>query len=290
MLIRKNTLVAVTTKTAGNIHKIKWPTSKVVAISTTRLNPLALNRIHSLSERNHTEEAKHSEETKLSSDFDYFNLGDHVGDCAEAVASNRDVLLNFFPKNTDIQWLEQVHGSYVAEIEQHNVLPIVADAAITRQKRLALAIMTADCLPILLADKNGTEIAAIHAGWRPLADNIIEKTINKMHTPAKNICAWLGPCIGWQAFEVGEEVKHKFIGNSEIFAKAFIPTENDIVNSTAPTKYLADIMMIASMQLEQLGIEEIANVKDCTYTNANKYYSFRRDGRTGRMASVICIT
>lgn len=290
MLIRKNTLVAVTTKTAGNIHNIKWPTSKVLAISTTRLNPLALNQIHSLAERNHTEETIHSEETKLSSDFDYFNLGDHVGDCAEAVASNRDALLNVFPKNTNIQWLKQVHGSYVAEIEQHNVLPIVADAAITRQKRLALAIMTADCLPILLADKNGTEIAAIHAGWRPLADNIIEKTINKMHTPAKNICAWLGPCIGWQAFEVGEEVKHSFTGNSKTFAKAFIPTENDKANSKSPTKYLADIMMIASMQLEKLGIEKIANVKDCTYSDAKKYYSFRRDGRTGRMASVICIT
>lgn len=274
----------MTTKAIDDIHLIKWPTSKVLAISTTRCIP------HSLSKLISAKFLNSNINKKVLSDFDDFNLGAHVGDSAENVVRNRQALVNFFPSQTNIQWLEQVHGSHVAYIDKHSEKAIIADAVITRRKNLALAIMTADCLPILLADKSGREIAAIHAGWRPLAGKIIENTISKMQTPVSDIYAWLGPCIGPQAFEVGEEVKQSFIQISKSFSSAFLPVTNTCSTHNQTTKYLADMVMIATLQLKQCGVENIAFSRDCTFTESDKYYSFRRDGRTGRMASIISLT
>ena len=174
---------------------------------------------------------------EVTSTFGGFNLGLHVDDNAERVTDNRNVLNHFISQQlfeqaekiraeqieqVDIQWLEQVHGNEVVTITRVDEQAIVADASITRQKNIALAIMTADCLPILLSHEAGTEIAAIHGGWRPLAGNIVAKTIAKMHSKPSEIVAWLGPCIGKNSFEVGEEVKQTFTQLGEEFTDAFV--------------------------------------------------------------------
>ena len=140
--------------------------------------------------------------------------------------------------------------------------------------------MTADCLPILLSHKNGSEVAAIHGGWRSLAANIIEKTLDKMHSKPAELVAWLGPCIGKYAFEVGSEVKEAFTQQGVAFNNAFIKQENG--------KYLADLQQIAQLQLQALGVSAISALAECTYQETNKYYSYRKEQVTGRMASIIC--
>ena len=267
---------------------VKWPFNpsyslddKVLALQTTRLSPhLSLNP--SLSEQ-------------VSSAFGDFNLGMHVGDSAERVIHNRNVLKQFISQQlfnqpvvsdtkpvdeVKIQWLEQVHGNEVAIVTSVDEQAMIADASITRQKNIALAIMTADCLPILLSHKAGSEIAAIHGGWRPLAANIIAKTIAKMHSKPSDIVAWLGPCIGKDAFEVGSEVKQVFTQLDMTFNNAFVKQEIG--------KYLADLHQIAQHQLACLGITVITNLAECTYQKAEKYYSYRKEKITGRMASIIC--
>ena len=270
----------MTTKSPDNILDIEWPTSKVLAFTTTRLPainlPSSTNSSRSLLNTEH-----------LRSAFTAFNLGDHVGDCAEVVTRNRASLLEYLPKNIRIQWLEQVHGNHVADIQKYEKTPIIADAAITRNRHIALAIMTADCLPILLSNKEGSEVAAIHGGWRPLAANIIEQTIGKMKSSANDIYAWMGPCISSEAFEVGEEVKQTFCLISDDFESAFQPVQRR--DKIDENKFLADLQLIALIQLTALGVKDITKLKQCTYTNSKRYYSYRRDGKTGRMASVICL-
>ncbi|MBU2869157.1 peptidoglycan editing factor PgeF [Colwellia sp. E2M01] len=223
-----------------------------------------------------------------------FNLGLHVGDNTCHVMKNRDLLTKYLYQevnnyrqptdsalqNISIQWLEQVHGNNVVTILKTDTKPITADASITREKNIALAIMTADCLPVLLAHKNGLEIAAIHGGWRPLAANIITKTLEKMQSDPSDIQAWLGPCIGKTAFEVGSEVKDIFLKQNHNFESCFVPQAN--------AKYLADLHAIAEIQLNSLGVTNISRLDECTYQNTNKYYSYRKNNTTGRMASVIC--
>lgn len=276
--------VVVTTKSPENLHLIDWPIPKVLAFSTTRLPPKSNNNSLNITASSENIAVV----GVVPSAFEFFNLGAHVGDSTSSVVNNRNTLLQFLPSETKIQWLEQVHGSDVAYIDKHNAIPIVADAAITCQKKLALAIMTADCLPILLADKNGGEIAAIHAGWRPLAANIIKKTISQMKTPIDDIVVWLGPCIGAQAFEVGEEVKKAFTNISAQFSVAFTPLANT-PQTNYSDKYLADLVTIAQLQLKALGIKNFSAVNACTYTESDKYYSYRKEGKTGRMASIITL-
>jgi len=257
--------------TNSAIEFVQWPVNspivkknmgdKILAIQTTRVSP---NDFFS----------------DKTSPYQGFNLGLHVGDCAQQVKINRNYLQELLPENTKIQWLEQVHGSEVADISQISKQPVTADAAVTSEQRLCLAIMTADCLPILLVSKSGDEIAAIHGGWRPLAANIISNTLDKMKTPAADIYAWLGPCISKNAFEVGSEVKTKFVREHNCFDSAFTAEANG--------KYLADLHKIAKLQLERLGIDQISTLPECTYSN-HKYYSYRKNSITGRMATLICI-
>jgi YfiH family protein len=265
------------------MHLINWPTSKVLAFSTTRFSPEHEKSANSLQYN----KSINIQETS-SREFEYFNLGDHVGDCAKSVERNRTTLLSYLPHSTKIQWLEQVHGCHVAVIDKHKPAAIVADAVITRKKGIALAIMTADCLPILLVDKSGDEIAAIHAGWRPLSANIIKKTVNKMNASEDNIVAWLGPCISRNAFEVGEDVKNIFTDISTQFSIAFTRLSPSKA-SNQPIKFLADLVMIAKLQLKELGIDNISSTNACTFAESDKYYSYRREGKTGRMASVIAL-
>ena len=234
----------------------------MLAIQTTRISP------------NNTSGENHSA-------YKNFNLGLHVGDCAKQVEHNRQYLQESLPQDTRIQWLEQVHGNTVVGISGVTKNTIFADAMITREKNIALAIMTADCLPILLISNQGDEIAAIHGGWRPLAANIITNTLNKMHTAADEIYAWLGPCIGKEAFEVGSEVQKVFVEQENLFSQAFIKQEND--------KYLANLHKIATIQLNGLGIKQISTLPECTYSKPEKYYSYRKNATTGRMATVITL-
>jgi len=250
------------------IEKIAWPALNVTAMQTTRY-PIKTT-------------PRNTPKFSSLSCYAHFNLGLHVNDAVQSVVNNREQLLDALPKKTKIQWLDQVHGSKVAIISEHSLLPIQADASITRDKNLALAIMTADCLPILLSNKAGTEIAAIHAGWRSLVDNIIAKTLVQMCSETQDIVAWLGPCIGTTHFEVGTEVKQEFIDVSAELSIYFIANDNG--------RYQADLSGIALFFLNQAGISLITDLNECTFSNKNKYYSYRREQKTGRMASVICIS
>lgn len=236
--------------------------SKVLAIQTTRVSPNDIN-------------------SNENFPYENFNLGLHVGDCANKVKHNRRCLQKLFPSKTRIQWLEQVHGNTVAEISRVSKETIIADAMVTREKNIALAIMTADCLPILLMSKNGDEIAAIHGGWRSLVAQIIANTIKIMHTDADDIYAWLGPCIGKEAFEVGGEVEKIFVAQKSTFSQAFIKQDNG--------KYIASLHKIATLQLNDLGIKCISSLSECTYSQSEKYYSYRKNTITGRMAAVISL-
>ena len=259
--------------THSALEKVVWAkphtlTHKVVAFQTTRQSP--------------------SSNSLLSNKpYDYFNLGLHVEDAALTVQNNREMLLSFLPvqdtKKTKIQWLEQVHGNHVVEVIEVSSDAIVADAAISRQKNIALAIMTADCLPILLSDEKGEVIGAIHGGWRPLAADIIANTLDKMQSKPAEIFAWLGPCIGREQFEVGEEVKDTFVNKSAFLERAFKKSNHN------SKKYFADLQLIATLQLQHLGVKHISSLNECTYSLPNKYYSYRKNSTTGRMASVICL-
>ncbi|OUS30416.1 hypothetical protein A9Q98_05300 [Thalassotalea sp. 42_200_T64] len=243
------------------IAKVIWPApNKVLAVTTTRQGGMSI------------------------SPYDSFNLGSHVDDSNQAVEQNRNILLTQLANASakKIQWLNQIHSSDVVNITRCSTEPVTADAAYTTQTNLPLAILTADCVPILLVNQQATEIAAIHGGWRPLAGNIIENTVAKFTTPRSQLMAWLGPCIGPNAFEVGIEVKQQFCQLDKQFAPAF--------RVAGQGKFLADLQSIARIQLQQLGITAISAMADCTYTNPETYFSYRRDGQTGRMASVICIS
>jgi len=241
--------------------------AKVLALQTTRLTPNTV-----------CPDITCDDQTES---YQNFNLGLHVGDCSQQVLKNRQSLQKLLPANTKIQWFEQVHGNEVVEVQQVSTTAIVADAAITRMKNTCLAIMTADCLPILLVSKAGDEIAAIHGGWRPLAANIIINTLDKMKTPNTDVCAWLGPCISKDAFEVGSEVKAEFVQQGECFNSAFTAKANG--------KYLADLHTIARLQLVSHGVNQISDLSECTYANTDKYYSYRKNTVTGRMATLICL-
>ncbi len=249
-----------------HLKLVDWPVQNVRAFTTTIQHPF----LPSLPLSN--------------SPYGNFNLGFHVGDDHENVSANRNDLLNLFPKNTNIQWLEQVHGNDVLLVEEpkHD---LIGDALVTRTPNLALSIMTADCLPILLSTLDGAVVAAIHVGWKPLVKGIIENTLNKMNVAAESVYAWLGPCIGQESFEVGAEVQEAFCRLSPEHASAFISLNRE--SSHSHRKYLASLHTIANQQLNQLGVTRIHCLTDCTYINSSTYYSYRRQGVTGRMATLI---
>ncbi len=247
--------------TNGAIKNIRFSANNVVAMQTSRLSPV--------------------QHIQSCSPYQSFNLGLHVGDDENHVLANRTCLKKYFNDNTQIQWLEQVHGGHVIELVNYSEQPIVGDAIVTKQPDIALAIMTADCLPIFLVDKYGQEIAAIHGGWRPLAANIIDETLKKMETSVNQVEAWLGPCIGENAFVVGNEVKDTFSSLDETLAVCFKRELNN--------KWLANLPLIATLLLNKNGVKNIRVLDECTYQNEDKYYSYRRCNQTGRMASLIAI-
>ena len=204
------------------------------------------------------------------------NLGDRVGDDPLSVAANRQALNRFVP--TEPLWLKQVHGIKVVDAATASCLP-EADAAYAGVTHAVCTVMTADCLPVLLCDEAGSVVGAAHAGWRGLLGGVIEATITAMQTPPDRLMAWLGPAIGPQAFEVGAEVRDAFVAHNPQAAQAFIPKPND--------KWLADIYLLAKQRLHKMGVDRIYGGDFCTYTDQSRFFSYRRDGVTGRMASMI---
>lgn len=207
------------------------------------------------------------------------NLGDHVGDDPAAVAANRHLLRTHLP--AEPVWLQQVHGTRC--IAAATAVPnSEADAAFTRSPGVVCAVLTADCLPILLCDTDGTVVAAAHAGWRGLAAGVIEATVAVMAVPGERLLAWLGPAIGPQHFEVGGEVRDTFIAHDPQAVQAFVARPNGTQG-----KWLCDIYLLAAQRLKALGVCRLASADFCTVRDAERYFSYRRDGATGRMASLI---
>jgi YfiH family protein len=220
--------------------------------------------------------------------YDRLNLGDHVQDDPQHVSQNRNLLKHQLQGARPV-FLKQVHGTDVLNLEPFTSDGVTADACLTQVTNLACTIMVADCMPILLTDSKGTTVAAAHAGWRGLAYGVIENTV-------KNLCAkssalpsdllvWLGPCIGPKAFEVGAEVRHAFLQKDETADSCFKPHPDN------PNKYLADLPALARERLHSLGVQTIVgnNSSDawCTVQQASRFFSYRRDGVTGRFAACI---
>lgn len=213
--------------------------------------------------------------------YSSLNLGDHVGDDPAAVARNRALVVS--SANARPLWLKQVHGTCVVDAAQcldANPAGVPeADASYTSRAGVACAVMTADCLPVLFCDQAGTIVAAAHAGWRGLLDGVLEATISRMGGPGEQLMAYLGPAIGAQAFEVGEEVRSAFIAVSKVADQAFRPGREG--------KWLADIHQLARQRLSAQGVTQVYGGDYCTVTDAARFFSYRRDGQTGRMASLI---
>ncbi|WP_114649838.1 peptidoglycan editing factor PgeF [Pseudothauera hydrothermalis] len=236
----------------------QWPApARVRAIVTTRNGGLSQGRYASL------------------------NLATHVGDDPGAVAANRAVLRSRLP--AEPVWLEQVHGTNIVMAESvpgERCLPPVADGAWTRQPGVVCAVMTADCLPVLFCDDAGSVVAAAHAGWRGLCAGILERTVEAMRVAPARIQAWLGPAIGPGAFEVGADVRSAFLQHDSGAAAAFVAGKE-------PGKWLADLYLLAKIRLAGAGVIDVFGGGFCTYTDAERFYSHRRDRATGRMASLI---
>lgn len=205
------------------------------------------------------------------------NLALHVGDDADAVATNRALLRGYLP--AEPCWLEQVHGVVVADADRHHAQPPRADAVVAREPGRVCAVLTADCLPVLLCADDGTRVAAAHAGWRGLAAGVLETTVAAMAHPGGELLAWLGPAIGPAAFQVGPEVRAAFVAHDAAAADAFAAGEGD--------RWYADLYALARVRLRAVGVTRVYGGGWCTVRDAASFYSYRRDGVTGRMASLV---
>lgn len=245
--------------TARNWIRPDWPASaRVRAISTTRHGGISTGKYASL------------------------NLGDHVGDAPDAVARNRALLAAGLRLPNPPCWLRQVHGTRVCDLDvDANSASPEADASTTTTPGKVCAVMTADCLPVLLCDDAGTRVAVAHAGWRGLCAGVIEAAIATFATPRERLMAWLGPAIGPEAYEVGADVHRAFVGHDADSERAF--------QRVAPEKFLANLYLLARIRLQRAGVAGIHGGHWCTFSDPERFYSFRRDRDTGRMASLIWI-
>ncbi len=208
------------------------------------------------------------------------NLAGHVGDDPAAVAANRTRLRTAARVPAEPVWLDQVHGTQV--IDAALAAPgAQADGSHARVPGVVCAVLTADCLPVFLCDRDGTRVGLLHAGWRGLAAGIIEQGVAALALPPARLLACLGPAIGPRAFEVGPEVRTAFMGQDSAARAAFIPGEGG--------RYWADIYLLARQRLERLGVSAVLGGDRCTSEDSGRFYSYRRDGRCGRMASLIWI-
>jgi hypothetical protein len=206
------------------------------------------------------------------------NLGAHVADAPPKVAENRRRYQQIALMPAPPVWLNQVHGTDVICLTATTANGCNADAAVSAKRGVVATVMTADCLPLLLCDAGGTQVAAIHAGWRGLCNGVIENTLAHFAVP-QQVLAYLGPAISQTAFEVGPEVCAAFIAQAPEAAQAFIAGNDG--------KWLADLYLLARQRLAQCGVQQIYGGNYCTYQQAELFFSYRRDGQTGRMASSV---
>lgn len=205
------------------------------------------------------------------------NLAAHVGDDPAAVAENRRRLRDSLGLADEPVWLEQVHGSRVVTARPGGVPPR-ADGSVTRESRVVCAVLTADCLPVLLASRRGGEVAAVHAGWRGLADGVLAAALKAMRSSADELSAWIGPAIGQAAFEVGDEVRERFLARE--------PGDAAFFAANARGRWQADLSGIARRELESAGVR-VFGAALCTHADSERFFSYRRDGECGRMASFV---
>lgn len=213
--------------------------------------------------------------------YEGLNLGIYSGDDDENVLKNRDLIEKTLNLPEHPRWLTQIHGNKpINALEIQGC--IEADASYTQQPGVVCTILTADCLPILLCNQEGTEVAAIHAGWKGLASNIVANTISQMQSKASELMAWIGPAISVECYEIGTEVKQAFTNQNSAYEAGFKMVQN---------KLHADLNALAHIQLSLLSIKNVYSEKLCTYTDEQRFYSARRNGfHTGRMASLIWLT
>ncbi|TDY35189.1 peptidoglycan editing factor PgeF [Janthinobacterium sp. 75] len=214
------------------------------------------------------------------------NLGTHVGDEPALVAANRARLAAILP--SEPAWLSQVHGVAVADAAKlHGCVPD-ADASIATQAGAVCVVMTADCLPVLFSSSDGLVVGAAHAGWRGLANGVLQRTVDSMRAQgATDILAWLGPAIGPQQFEVGQDVLQAFRDGARDAAERQVLSAAFAAIDGKPGKYLADIYVLARTMLLRDGVAQVAGGEYCTVSDVAQFYSYRRDGVTGRQASLI---
>jgi hypothetical protein len=213
--------------------------------------------------------------------FSSMNPADHVGDDPEAVAANRARLQQLLALPAGPVWLQQVHGTKVVDAASASGTP-QADAAYTCNPGVVCAVLTADCLPLLLCDRTGACVAAVHAGWRGLAAGVIEQAVRALHRPGVDLLAWLGPAISPGAYRVGDEVRDTFMTHDRRAAAAF--------TAAAGGGWQADLYRLARQRLADCGVMDVYGGGHCSYGEAGRFFSYRRDGACGRMATLIWLS
>jgi len=203
------------------------------------------------------------------------NLGRSCGDDPEHVAQNRRLLSGLLPGEP--RWISQVHGTNAVSWDKANEPGVKADAIFSHAAGQVCAVLTADCLPVLFCDRAGTQVAVAHAGWRGLAAGVLEATVAAMQCEPEELMAWMGPAIGPEAFEVGKDVYDAFVN---------LNAENVIAFKPHRDRWLADLYLLARLALTQAGVGQVTGGVYCTFSDASKFFSYRRDGVTGRMATV----
>lgn len=212
-------------------------------------------------------------------EYGSMNLGMASGDDPAKVERNRARLREALPG--DPPYLRQMHGTEVADLDQPAQGQRTADAARTTTPGTVAGVLTADCMPLLLADRAGSCVAAVHAGWRGMAAGVIERTIEALAVAPRELLAWMGPTIGPDAFEVGPEVREAFVAADARAAEAFVPGK--------PGKYMADLYRLARLRLERAGVHEVTGGGFCTYHQPQRFFSYRRAPKSGRMGTFIWI-
>ena len=207
------------------------------------------------------------------------NLGQHVGDDSEHVRINRDRFADALSLRAQPLWLNQVHGSDVVVTGESFEQPPPADAAVVRDRSSAAVVLTADCLPVLIAAEDGSVVAAAHAGWRGLAAGVLENTVAACDVAPASLLAWIGPAICAAHYEVGDEVRAAFVTQD--------PATADCFTRNARERWQADLPAIAVHRLARCGVTAVFRSGCCTYSDAERFYSYRRDGETGRLATLI---
>lgn len=214
--------------------------------------------------------------------YDQFNLADRVNDNPLHVKQNRAQLKEALLLPEEPIWLKQTHSNLVLSAQPYN-RDQEGDASIASHASQVCAILTADCLPILICQRDGSQVAAIHAGWRGILNGVIENTINALSTNPDELLVWFGPAISQSHYEVGDEMRDSFLAHDPHTASAFTPSPNN--------RWLANLYQLADFRLRKQGITQIYGGTYCTYSDAARFYSYRRDGaQTGRIASLIWIT